>query len=88
MSYPPPPRLQELAALHSQVSTSSVNVEVDAKPQADMAAIMADIRAQYEAITEKNRRDMENWYKGKVMHRLTQPPTPPAGEYVLFRRDE
>lgn len=48
-----------------------MNVEVDAKPQADMSAVMADIRAQYEAITEKNRKDMENWYKGKVRQRLT-----------------
>ncbi|TNM85558.1 hypothetical protein fugu_007829 [Takifugu bimaculatus] len=56
---------EELAALRNQVSSSCVNVEVDAKPQADMSAVMADIRAQYEAITEKNRRDMESWYKGK-----------------------
>lgn len=63
--------LQELAALRNQVSTSCVNVEVHAKPQTDMGAVITDIRAQYEAIAEKNRRDMENWYKGKVMHRLT-----------------
>lgn len=73
-SCPPRPPffcLQELAALRNQVSTSSVNVEMDAKPQADMAGILADIRAQYETIAEKNRRDMENWYKGKVMPRFT-----------------
>lgn len=52
------------------MSNSSVNVEVDAKPQADMAAIMGDIRAQYETITEKNRSDMESWYNAKVMRAL------------------
>lgn len=56
--------------MRNQVSASSVNVEVDAKPQADMAALMKDVRAQYETITEKNRRDMESWYKAKVMHAL------------------
>lgn len=56
--------------MRNQVSASSVNVEVDAKPQADMAAVMTDIRAQYETIAEKNRRDMESWYKAKVMHAL------------------
>lgn len=55
-----------MAALRNQVNASSVNVEVDAKPQADMSAVMAEIRAQYEGIAEKNRREMEQWYKGKV----------------------
>lgn len=58
--------LQELAAMRHQVSASSVNVEVDAKPQADMSAVMAEIRSQYEGIADKNRREMENWYKVKV----------------------
>lgn len=61
--------VQEMAALLNQVRASTVNVEVDAKPQADMGAVMAEIRAQYEAIVEKNRREMENWYKGKVRRR-------------------
>lgn len=56
---------EELAALQNQVSTSSVNVEVDAKPQDNLGAIMEEIRAQYDGIVEKNRRDMEAWYKGK-----------------------
>lgn len=48
------------------MSSSCVNVEVDAAPQQDLARIMEEIRQQYEGITEKNRRDMETWYKGKV----------------------
>lgn len=50
------------------MSASSVNVEVDAKPQADMAAVLTDIRSQYETIADKNRRDMESWYQTKVRH--------------------
>ncbi|XP_072240210.1 keratin, type I cytoskeletal 17-like isoform X1 [Leuresthes tenuis] len=56
---------EELAALRSHVTSSSVNVEVDAKPQEDLSRIMEEIRTQYEGITEKNRREMEAWYKVK-----------------------
>lgn len=52
--------------MRNQVSAGSVNVEVDAKPQDNLSAIMDEIRAQYEGIAEKNRRDMESWYKVKV----------------------
>ncbi|XP_035767395.1 keratin, type I cytoskeletal 50 kDa-like [Neolamprologus brichardi] len=56
---------EELAALCGQVSGSSVNVEVDAKPQEDLNKVLDEIRAQYEGINEKNRREMEAWYKVK-----------------------
>ncbi|XP_061763339.1 keratin 97 [Nerophis ophidion] len=56
---------EELAALRNQVNSSSVNVEVDASPQEDMSRTLDEIRRQYEAITDKNRRDMDNWYKAK-----------------------
>ncbi|XP_077380018.1 keratin, type I cytoskeletal 42-like [Festucalex cinctus] len=56
---------EEMAALRNQVNTCGVNVEVDARPQEDMSRTIEEIRRQYEAITEKNRRDMDNWYKAK-----------------------
>ncbi|XP_052446824.1 keratin, type I cytoskeletal 19 isoform X1 [Carassius gibelio] len=56
---------EELATLHAQMSSGSVNVEVDATPQQDMARIMEEIRQQYEGVIDKNRRDMESWYKSK-----------------------
>ncbi|KAK2815583.1 hypothetical protein Q5P01_026050 [Channa striata] len=56
---------EELAALRTNVSASSVNVEVDAKPQEDLNSILNEIRHQYEGINEKNRHEMESWYKGK-----------------------
>ncbi|XP_071360385.1 keratin, type I cytoskeletal 19-like [Trachinotus anak] len=56
---------EELAALRSQVTASSVKVEVDARPQEDLNSVLDEIRAQYEGIADKNRREMENWYKVK-----------------------
>ncbi|XP_070834006.1 keratin 97 [Chaetodon trifascialis] len=55
----------DLAAMRSQVSASSVNVEVDARPQENLSVIMEEIRNQYEGIADKNRREMEAWYKVK-----------------------
>lgn len=52
--------------MRSQMSGSSVNVEVDAKKQEDLSVIIHEMRAQYEAIIEKNRREMEAWYTVKV----------------------
>lgn len=52
--------------MQGQVTGNSVNVEVDAKPQDDMAKTLEEIRTQYEGIAEKNRREMEAWYKVKV----------------------
>lgn len=57
---------QEMAAFRAQINTSSVSVEVDAKPQQDLNKILATVRSQYEGITDKNRRDMDAWYKVKV----------------------
>jgi len=56
---------EEMVALRAQMTSSSVNVEVDAAPQEDLSRVMEEIRTQYEGITEKNRREMEQWYKVK-----------------------
>ncbi|XP_026159818.1 keratin, type I cytoskeletal 19-like [Mastacembelus armatus] len=55
---------EELAALRSQL-TGTVNVEVDAAPQQDLSKVMEEIRAQYEAITDKHHRDQEAWFNDK-----------------------
>lgn len=57
--------MQELAALRSQL-TGTVNVEVDAAPQQDLNRVLEEIRAQYESITDKHRRDQEAWFNDKV----------------------
>uniref|UniRef100_A0A671TWC0 Keratin 15 n=1 Tax=Sparus aurata TaxID=8175 RepID=A0A671TWC0_SPAAU len=55
---------EELAALRSQL-TGTVNVEVDAAPQQDLNRVLEEIRAQYETITDKHRRDQETWFNDK-----------------------
>ncbi|KAM3923875.1 keratin, type I cytoskeletal 19-like [Leptodactylus fuscus] len=54
---------EDMRRAQAQKEGSSVNVEVDAPKGADLAKIIADMRKQYEAIIEKNRRGVEEWYK-------------------------
>ncbi|XP_072269787.1 keratin, type I cytoskeletal 47 kDa-like [Pyxicephalus adspersus] len=52
-----------------QIARSSavgqVNVEMDAAPGEDLTKILNDMRADYEALAAKNRRDAETWYEQK-----------------------
>lgn len=57
--------LQDMAALRSQMS-GQISVEVDAAPQVDLAAIMSEIREEYEGIAKKNKEKLEDWYNKKV----------------------
>ncbi|KAJ8264682.1 hypothetical protein GJAV_G00152470 [Gymnothorax javanicus] len=56
---------EDLAALRAQL-TGTVHVEVDAKAQPDLQRIMEEIRAQYENITDKHRRDQEAWFNERT----------------------
>jgi len=46
-----------------------VNVEVNAAPQADLTAVMMELREQYEASAAKSQRDLETWFQAKVNSR-------------------
>ena len=48
------------------MANEQVTVEVDAVQGPDLAAIMADLRLQYEGITRKNKEEAEAWYLKKV----------------------
>ncbi|XP_076001456.1 keratin, type I cytoskeletal 50 kDa-like isoform X1 [Genypterus blacodes] len=55
---------EEMAALRSQMS-GNINVEVDALPGNDLGKVMEEMRSHYESVADKNRRELENWYKSK-----------------------
>ena len=74
-----PPTLQEMKEFSSQLA-GQVNVEMDAAPGVDLTRVLAEMREQYEAMAEKNRRDAEAWFFSKVglssRPRLSSPRLP------------
>ncbi|XP_057572681.1 keratin, type I cuticular Ha1 [Hippopotamus amphibius kiboko] len=52
---------EEVNTLRSQLG-DHFNVELDAAPTADLNQVLNETRAQYEALVETNRRDVEEWF--------------------------
>uniref|UniRef100_A0A672PNZ9 Zgc:158846 n=1 Tax=Sinocyclocheilus grahami TaxID=75366 RepID=A0A672PNZ9_SINGR len=59
------PCVQELRELQTQIKDTSVVVEMDNSRNLDMDTIVAEVRAQYEEIANRNRAEAESWYKQK-----------------------
>ncbi|NXF41851.1 K1C18 protein, partial [Nyctibius bracteatus] len=57
---------EEVKGLQAQVSNSAVTVEVDAPKSQDLGKIMAEIRAQYDALAQKNLEDLEKQWGRQV----------------------
>ncbi|XP_007129139.1 keratin, type I cytoskeletal 13 [Physeter macrocephalus] len=55
---------EEMKEFRNQV-VGQVNVEMDATPGIDLSRVLAEMREQYEALAEKNRRDAEEWFHSK-----------------------
>ncbi|XP_077385376.1 keratin, type II cytoskeletal 8-like [Festucalex cinctus] len=55
----------EIHELQSQIKDTSVIVEMDNSRDLDMDAIVAEVRAQYEDITNRSRAEAESWYQNK-----------------------
>ncbi|XP_049588748.1 keratin, type II cytoskeletal 8 [Syngnathus scovelli] len=66
----------ELRELQSQIKDTSVIVSMDNSRNLDMDAIVAEVRAQYEEIANRNKADAEAWYKQKFLEMQNS-----AGQY-------
>ncbi|XP_012621229.2 keratin, type I cytoskeletal 15 [Microcebus murinus] len=56
---------EEMKEFGSQLA-GQVNVEMDAAPGVDLTRALAEMREQYEAMAEKNRREAEAWFFSKT----------------------
>ncbi|KAL7851785.1 hypothetical protein SRHO_G00175700 [Serrasalmus rhombeus] len=56
---------QEVLSLRGQVA-GTLTVNVQAETSVDLSHRLADLRAEYENIAERNHREIENWYAAKM----------------------
>ncbi|XP_063125193.1 keratin, type I cytoskeletal 25 isoform X1 [Rattus norvegicus] len=56
---------EEMQALQCAAG-GNVNVEMNAAPGVDLTVLLNNMRAEYEALAEQNRRDAEAWFQEKV----------------------
>ncbi|XP_060112109.1 keratin, type I cytoskeletal 14-like isoform X2 [Heteronotia binoei] len=56
---------EEMNVLRSQLG-GEITVEMDAAPGVDLTKILSEMREQYEALAEKNRKDAEHWFFTKT----------------------
>ncbi|KAL8163900.1 UNVERIFIED_CONTAM: Keratin, type II cytoskeletal 75 [Gekko kuhli] len=55
----------ELAQLQSQISDTSVVLQMDNNRNLDLDSIIAEVKAQYEDIANRSRAEAESWYQSK-----------------------
>ncbi|KAL4623665.1 keratin, type I cytoskeletal 18-like isoform X1 [Arapaima gigas] len=56
----------EVQELRNQIAQSGVQVDVDAPKGQDLAQIMAEIRAKYEKMAQKNQEDLKTWHESQI----------------------
>lgn len=52
--------------LRNQIAKSGVHVDVDAPKGQDLSQIMAEIRAKYEKMAQKNQEELKAWHESQV----------------------
>ncbi|XP_051016360.1 keratin, type I cytoskeletal 18 [Acomys russatus] len=62
---------EEVRGLEAQIANSGLTVEVDAPKSQDLNKIMADIRAQYEELAQKNREEMDKYWSQQIEESTT-----------------
>ncbi|XP_010607572.1 keratin, type I cytoskeletal 18 [Fukomys damarensis] len=62
---------EEVRGLQAQIASSGLTVEVDAPKSQDLGKIMADIRAQYDALAQKNREELDKYWSQQIEETTT-----------------
>ncbi|XP_042347188.1 keratin, type I cytoskeletal 18 [Plectropomus leopardus] len=62
----------EVMELRNQIAQSGVHVDVDAPKGQDLAQIMAEIRAKYEKMAQKNQEELKAWHETQITEVQTQ----------------
>ncbi|XP_074126393.1 keratin, type I cytoskeletal 18 [Sminthopsis crassicaudata] len=57
---------EEVNSLQAQIAGSGLTVEVDSPKSQDLSKIMADIRAQYDSLAQKNREDLDKYWSQQI----------------------
>ena len=57
---------EEVKGLQNQIANSGLTVELDAPTPQDLSKIMADIRAQYDELAQKNREELDKYWSQQV----------------------
>ncbi|XP_077185367.1 keratin, type I cytoskeletal 18 [Paroedura picta] len=61
----------EVNNLQAQIANSGLTVEVDAPKTQDLAKIMAEIRAQYDVLAQKNLEDLDKYWSQQITESTT-----------------
>ncbi|XP_070695932.1 keratin, type I cytoskeletal 18 isoform X2 [Pempheris klunzingeri] len=62
----------DVMELRNQIAQSGVHVDVDAPKGQDLAQIMAEIRAKYEKMAQKNQEELKAWHESQITEVQTQ----------------
>ncbi|XP_010613355.1 keratin, type I cytoskeletal 27 [Fukomys damarensis] len=76
---------EEMKALQCAAG-GNVNVEMNAAPGVDLTVLLSNMRAEYEALAEQNRRDAEAWFSKKSAS-LQQQISEDSGAATLARNE-